>query len=71
MFIVSIKKTRSEKRKRCKIMTEVLVDTSKSSESKEADLLLHAVYILGLQYYSTRMDHEWILMNHFIKTKNK
>ena len=52
-------------------MTEVLVDTSKSSESKEADLLLHAVYILGLQYYSTRMDHEWILMNHFIKTKTK
>ena len=39
-------------------MTEVLVDTSKSSESKVADLLLHAVYILGLQYYSTRMDHE-------------
>ena len=47
MFIVSITRS-SEKRKRCKIMTEVLVDTSKSSESKEADLMLHAVYILGL-----------------------
>ena len=69
MFIVSI--TRSSEKRKSKIMTEVLVDTSKSSESKEADLLLHAVYILGLQYYSTRMDHEWILMNHFIKTKAK